>query len=213
LVHAIASFVKHIKTNEKNLFINEISKDLSENFLQANEKHFVIEIENFELSQYFHERKKFFSVIFIDQLETILELETFITQEKFHFNGIFTIILNQKLENESENIFKLFWTKFIFNVNILMRIESLEIVSFLTFLPFNGKSCGDTKPIKINEFDGQTLTWKNENFLPKKFKNLQKCVIKAGAFKVAPLVIIETINGEETFSGIAVDLLHGLHQP
>lgn len=111
---------------------------------------------------------------------------------------------------EIRDIFEMFWSKFIFNVDVLANAQSSAKLSLFTFLPFNVASCGDTSPIKINEFDNDLLSWKTEVFYPKKFKNLRKCPIKAGTMDTKLGSTIETLeNGTKRITGMEIDFLKG----
>jgi Ligated ion channel L-glutamate- and glycine-binding site len=62
--------------------------------------------------------------------------------------------------------------------------------------------------VKINTFDGIALKWSTNDFFPKKFKNLNTCVIKAGSYENAPgTIVIKTKNESEISHGYEVELI------
>lgn len=84
--------------------------------------------------------------------------------------------------------------------------EDIEIIEMFSFLPFNGISCGDVNPIKLNEFNGTSMAWVTEILFPKKFRNLRRCSIAAGSVDNQPGTIIEKlVNGSLRYHGFEVD--------
>lgn len=184
------------------------SNEIIDNLLMQNEA-FSVQMENFESALIKTKRvKRFFVIIYVSEMFVLEQLCDKISDESFHFNGLFLIILKSHLE--LKNIFETFWRKLIFNVNVLVKDKSSPNALMLTFMPFNGVSCGDVSPIKINEFNAETLTWESKVFFPRKFDNLRGCSIKIGTFDDVPGTIIETdVNNITSYRGMEIDFMNG----
>lgn len=166
-----------------------------------------VRVEDVKNLQNMKNRRRRFSVIFISRFQTFLEILQKMTKERFNFEGYYLIVLTKGNIPEIQNIFQQLWMKFIFNVNILVEDES-ELISLLTFMPFNGNVCGDTTPIKSSQFDKGSGKWEFTDFYPKKFKNLYKCPVRVGAFDTSPAVIKKTLkNGSFVLDGYDIELL------
>ena len=167
-----------------------------------------VRVEDVENLQNMSNRRRTFSVIFIASFQSFLEILQKMTKERFNFEGYYLIVLTKGNIPEIQNIFQQLWLKFIFNVNILLEDES-ELVSLLTFMPFNGFICGDTTPIKTNQFDKISGKWESIDFYPKKFKNLFKCPVRVGAFDTTPAVIKKPMkNGSFILDGYDIEILN-----
>lgn len=161
-------------------------------------------------SKMLQRRKNYFTVILINDIKSLSQFCNNIEQNKFHYNGFFLIVMKDTLSSEMETIFRLFWKKFIYNVDLLVKIQDTSKVSLYTFMPFNGKYCGDVSPVKINEFDGKTIKWTTRNVFPEKFRNLYGCPVRAGSFETSMGTKIGTFsNGTTRFDGMEVDILRG----
>lgn len=155
-------------------------------------------------------RKRLFVIFFADDIQLFKKQVSGMSHAHFRFNGYFLVTAKDPSTKDLESIFKAFWDKFIFNVNVLVKAESSSNVSLFIFLPFSGRSCGDLTPTGINEFDGKTARWESNAFFPKKFKNLQKCPIRVGSYHGPPEVIIKNMaNGSTSQSGTAIDIING----
>ncbi|CAO1398953.1 unnamed protein product [Diamesa hyperborea] len=166
-----------------------------------------VRVEDVKNLQNMSNRRRTFSVIFIARFQSFLQILEKMTKERFNFEGYYLIVLTKGNIPEIQNIFQQLWMKFIFNVNILLDDDS-EFISLLTFMPFNGYICGDTTPIKTNQFDKGSGKWEFEEFYPKKFKNLFKCPVRVGAFDTTPAVIKKTMkNGSYSLDGYDIEML------
>ncbi|CAO1407683.1 unnamed protein product [Diamesa serratosioi] len=166
-----------------------------------------VRVEDVKNLQNMSNRRRTFSVIFITGFQSFLEILQKMTKERFNFEGYYLIVLTKGNIPELQNIFQQLWMKFIFNVNILLADKN-EVISLLTFMPFNGFICGDTTPIKTNQFNGSSGEWEFIEFYPKKFKNLFKCPVRVGAFDTTPAVIKKTIkNGSFILDGYDIAIL------
>lgn len=154
-----------------------------------------------------HERRRFFAIVFIDDLASFNRFYSQLKFKNFYPNGIFIIIFETASNTEMKLIFKLLWKKFVHNVNILTQTPG-GLIEMFTFMPF-GKAgkCDDESPVKINEFERKSMRWLTNNYFPKKFKNLQKCSIRCGLFKLVPVNIIDHFpNGSIHLRGFDVDV-------
>jgi ABC-type amino acid transport substrate-binding protein len=196
-----------------NFIIDETrsSHDIMNEVLSAKTFSFPVQIENFQTSVIIKLHKKVFSVLFVNSFEAILKFCNEASHENFHFNGFFVLILDDVLMTKIKNIFEIFWMKFIFNVNVLVKSENSENLSIFTFDPFSGELCGDLTPVKINEFDSRTLKWTTDVHFPKKLHNLKKCPIKVGSLGSLFGVMVK-VNSDKTqhYFGFEVDCLNEL---
>lgn len=208
---AISSMIK-LQRNPRFTTINIISsnikynEDAIESVLSEVGDDFLIQIESFDKVS--SRRKRFFAIFIVDDIKLFIKYCSEFSDEKFRFNGFFLIILRKHANKDIKNIFQVFWDKFIFNVNVLVKAQSSSKAFLITFFPFNGKSCNDVSPTMINEFDGETATWKSEVFFPKKFKNLQQCLIKVGGYNTPPeLIVTKLANGSTIYAGLSIDII------
>lgn len=209
LVEAVKSYVDSNEIFTLSL-INvrqNIAKEVAGSLVAQSNLRYSVQIQSFESAPNAKIYKNDFVIIFVDDLKQFLEFSTKFLNASFP--RYFMIIIEDHME--IENIFKLLWKKFIFNVNVLVKARSISNVSLFTFLPFNGKSCDDMNAVKVNEFDDAAMKWKSEIFFPKKFRNLHNCPINVGTFDNPPGIIISnSSNGSTVFAGKAFDFLTGL---
>lgn len=140
--------------------------------------------------------KSHFSIIIADSSESFKLQFRRILDRRIQFDGKYLIVLTSGKIQQIKPIFEVLWERLIINVNVLMIAQKSTKAFLFSFLPFNGKSCGDVTPIKINEFDGVTAKWQTEVFFPNKLKNLQQCVINVGTYESPPAVIIPAKPGK-----------------
>lgn len=183
--------------------VNNSSENLKKLF-----DRFAIILENYDQALKANRLKKAFSIIFVDNFFKFMKFCELVTNESFRLNGYFLVVLKNESYAEMEQVFITFWNKFVFNVNVLVMNKNYSEASLFTFMPFSGKICHNTKPLKINKFDENSMKWSTDVFFPKKFKNLQKCSISAGTFYNPPGTIISlTPNGTRNIEGFEVEFL------
>lgn len=186
------------------------SNDIFDDLLKQIED-FSVQIENFHTALKPQRVKKSFVIIYASDANSILQFCDKISDESFHFTGFYLIILELNLQLEIKKIFEIFWRKFIFNVNVVAMERSSANAFMYTFMPFNGISCGDVSPIKINEFNAITLKWEFEVVFPRKFRNLQGCPIKVGTYDNAPgTIIVRGVDNSTRYQGFEVDYINGI---
>lgn len=173
---------------------------------------FLVQIELFDkVAKHSNfKRRRFFVIFLVEDIQLFKKQIIGMSHAHFHFNGYFVVITRDPATNDIESVFKAFWDKFIFNVNMIVKAKSAPKASLFTFLPFTGGLCGNVTPIRINEFNGEAAQWKSDVFFTKKFKNLQKCAIRVGSFHSPPETIITSLaNGSKVPSGTTIDIIKG----
>jgi hypothetical protein len=153
------------------------------------------------------DRRRFYVLIVIDDIDGFMKFYQQISVDKFYFNGFFVMFYRQGTLNVMNKMFELLWKIFVFNVTIVT--ENVEIFTFMPFGTF-GK-CGDVTTVKINDFNKQLMRWSTSNFFPSKFTNLNGCSIKCGVFDLLPAIIVKNHNnGSIALSGFDVDTFNEL---
>lgn len=170
-------------------------------------KHNAIHIESVENIFDLETRRRGFTIIFIDELESFYIFLHKVSPETFKFKG-FYLIVSMKSSIDIGKMFDAMWKLMIFNVDVLIYDWSLESINLTTFLPFSDGTCNNLKPVKINEFNISTMRWKNSDFFPKKFKNLQQCSIRVGTYESAPGLIIRNVKNKTEIYGFEGDMFN-----
>lgn len=135
------------------------------------------------------ERKKC-NIFVMKSLEEFEKFQNFLSPKVFDFRGNFLILfINGEIE-EIHKIFNIMWKFQIVNVNAIIAKNS-EVISMVTFLPFQNSKCSDTTPMIINEFrDGKFSTNK---FFIEKLENLQQCPVRVIiATKSEPYIVLKS---------------------
>lgn len=202
-IHLVTS----VSSENQGKMNNLLEKSLK---MLASENSVVIEtIENVKpLKNY---RRRYSNILISDSTKNFEKICEKINYENFKIKKLFTIVLIQTLiEDEMMEIFNCLMKKLIINVNILMS-DNQNVINLFTFFPFaENQKCHNTKPVKINSFDVLKKTWQNENFLPMKTKNLQKCQITFGVATKSsePAILIsKKSNGETKIDGIEYQIM------
>jgi hypothetical protein len=121
--------------------------------------------------------RKGFSIFILENFLNFLKIYNEITRDGYKFNGNFLIVFIGGEIQEIQEVFKLSWKLQIYNVNVMFEKENGE-VSMKTFMPFSDGNCSDTTPVLINKFKNGKFVNGNENFFPKKMKNLYNCSVR-----------------------------------
>lgn len=183
------------------LLTQKMESSSAEPLLRINSRDKLIMVEN---------KPKVCSVILIDSLDDFKEFSTHIDPKTFLFRGFFLIVLMKGKINEMQEIFKIFLTLQILNVNIAYRDSSGEI-QVSTFYPYSVNNCSNTTAVKINEFkNGKFENYKN--FYPNKIRDMKGCTLRVATAKnVEPFVFAKRlINGSYMLSGRDITLLECL---
>lgn len=216
-IGAVANIV-HVYYTTKSSYTNVINSVSERNQQQFKDivtgvlKNFdtTVQIEDVKHILKKEERKRFSVLIFIDSTDSFMKYYSKFSLQNFKFQRYFTVILVIDFNvSEIQLIFDLFWKKFIKNVNLIIRHNNGTIDLF-TFLPFNETNkCGNTTPLKINQFDKGQLKWKSDQFFPLRVRDMQKCPLIIGCAVGTgepALMMRNDSNGNEEIYGIEKDI-------
>ncbi|KAG4075079.1 hypothetical protein HA402_008144 [Bradysia odoriphaga] len=148
----------------------------------------------------------------IVHIASFIEFEHFfnlIRPESFLYDGHFIIIYDRADAQEMESIFHKLWKAYIYNVVILTttNLNSSDLVTVFTYMPFANQMCNSTKSVRINEFNKTLMKWTTNVFFPKKFKQMNRCALRFGCYADSPGVIINSSeNGLKKFGGMNIDI-------
>lgn len=151
------------------------------------------------------------SIILIQKFEDFVEISMRISPDFFKFNGFFVIVLIDGKIDGFEEIFKLLWSKQIFNVIVMFEID-FNSTSVMTFMPFSNGTCSNTTPIQINEFRDGSFETNNVDMFPEKMRDLNKCQVRVSVSNsTEPFIFAKMLpNGTRTFSGRDISLITAL---
>lgn len=196
------NFVKASKSSDE-------ANDFISGVLSGNRMDYAYTVEELEEIQALRGTKKKNNFIVLDDLAAFWVFHENIHPENYLFSGFYLFaLLHGKLEG-IEDIFRSFWKKGIYNVNV-MFIED-GIVSVVTFLPFSGSKCHNTNPIEVNKFEKGRFENPLEDIFPEKFKNLQHCPLIISTYEDELSVIkVEKSDGSFELSGFDMKLLDEL---
>lgn len=167
-----------------------------------------VQIETFNEMKKLPERRRN-SIIFLENFNSFLSLTAVLTDETFSFDGFFLIVCKEASASNANEMFRILWEKYIYNVDLLVYNETS--VTLLTFMPFTNESCFDTKAKLINVFDVDKLKWTKETIFPRKLDNLYYCPIRIGTYEYANAVFPTKLeNGSIQLQGSDIELLNGL---
>lgn len=163
-----------------NFFTNtKAAQDFITGVLSRQEE-YSVRLENFEQIKSQSKSKKRNNMIVLDDIESFRSFNRKMTSEVFLFRGRYILVLLNGKYEKLEEIFKTFWMKNIYHVDVIYQQgDSVEVV---TFLPFHGSICGDTKPKLINSFVNEKFVNGTDLIFPEKFRNLQNCSLTISTF-------------------------------
>lgn len=140
---------------------NHLANEILSKVLEASEDTFTVHIDDLmKMRTTQHEgHKKFLVITIASPKDLLLDFEKSFNTMSFNRNAFFLIVLhNNESADESAMIFKWFWKKSFYNVNILT--ESSSNIEMLTFFPFSDGKCGKPTVQSVNVFDKISLKWK-----------------------------------------------------
>ncbi|KAL7029689.1 hypothetical protein ACKWTF_006320 [Chironomus riparius] len=120
---------------------------------------------------------------------------------------------------EIQEISKLLWSIFVYNIDfLLVDVDNINKINLLTFIPFlkcenrscryeQKEVCGNTKPVIINQYVNGSFQLKS-NYFPEKISNLHQCPVKIVTFNCPPMMMINysvSNDGLESFKLFGVD--------
>lgn len=154
-----------------------------------------------KLSTLTHRRRRA-TVLTINRFEGLFQNFSLISSNGFKFNGYYLVVLVNGEFKEVEKIFKLFWEKQIYNVNLIFLDENKEVI-VKTFMPFKRGNCNYTSPVIINRFINGSFENDVTRIYPKKMKNLFNCPIRVAiANDTNPSLFADLLpNGSYALSG------------
>ena len=185
----------------------EISRLLYNQLVKFSSSVLPIFNENVEILETRINRKRIYSVLFIDNFNSFKNFYRNLSNQYFQHDGYILVVLVSGMMSELQLITELFWKISMFNINFI--VDDSGRFSLLTFKPFGVLGCGNTSPVIINEYvNGSYLT---EKFFPKKIQNLNQCKIKVVTFNCPPMVMIRQKQDKSyDISGIDGELLKGI---
>lgn len=148
-------------------------------------------------------------LVFVESYEEVVRVQRIMSDQMFNFDGFYTIVCSTMSARQVDEMFRSFWTKFVYNVNLLSTHAGL--VSLQTFIPFDHDKCSDTSSRVINTFRPMTLRWDSNVFFSRKLTNLHGCPIRITTFEFPPAVIASRMeNGTIKLEGSDVEIINGL---
>lgn len=143
------------------------------------------------------------ATIFIDFPEQLQA----INMTSLDVHGHYVVVI--EFDFDMESIFKKFWKKSFYNVDVV-RLRNSSQASLFTFKPFNGSSCNDVRPIEINSFNGSD--WATANFFLEKLKNLEHCAVRFGTVEALPGMDVDYNEDGIVLRGINGDMINILSE-
>lgn len=168
-----------------------------------------IYVETFRNLNNSHIIKRKSTVIWLESLMHFMKFAANLNHKIFDFSGYFLLIFDEVDNESAQNIFRVLFQKFIYNVAIITRAENQ--VTLQTFMPFNPEKCQDMRPVVINKFDRNTSRWITNEIFPEKFLNFYGCSLRLTTYEYAPAVMRrKASNGSIELYGNDVEMLNGL---
>lgn len=184
---------------ESNDFLQEIMENAK----------YTVQLEHSHVLRKLLNEKRNNVVILVENFESLRTILKKITSDQFKYNGYYLIVLTRGTIQEIQEIFRILWDIYIYNVGII--VEDKKFVSLVTFIPFEIGYCDDMKPKVINKFESGK--WDSDVFFPNKFKNLHQCSIKMGTYSYEPIVTRKILrDGSLQLGGSDIEMLKGISE-
>lgn len=196
----ITSLVFFITTNPN------ASNDLLNQAVMGSAATVTVQLENASNLIQLSDRKRYFVVLFIDNLKSFTKILVQMTPKLFKLKGFFLIVLTNGRFSDTQIIFEACWKLFIHNVDVLLQDD--YSVKLITFIPFKPTRCNDVSSMVINEFLIDAGLWKYNTFFPNKFHNLFNCTITIATFENAPGVMQDP--DDDNIYGLDIDLMNNI---
>lgn len=199
--YSVVNFVKASKSqHEANDFIGKL--------VSRNRMNFICRIDEASKMK-FSKGKKKNNFILLDDIASFRIFNEKVRTEMYFFSGFYVLALVRGNINEIDEMFSTFWKKGIFNVIVMYDAE--KIVKVLTFFPFTGSMCNNTKPTEINEYRNGRFVNPIGTMFPDKFKNLKQCQLTISTYEDDLSVMrIRKPDGTLKLSGFDIELLNEL---
>lgn len=151
---------------------NAANRMLVNKLMQQNKKSLSIKVKTCGVSRIVLETS---SVLFFDSATNFKESAYKIiwqSSKSIRFRHL-VYILNGTVDDVTSSI-QNGWL--IDNVAFLFN-ETRKSIDLTAFYMFTDKKCHDNQHVTINSFKTDTKTWENDQFFPKKYRNLHKCTL------------------------------------
>lgn len=163
--------------------------------------------ENVDIHDTRINRKRIYSVLFIDNINSFDNFFENLSPQYFLHDGYILVVLVSGMVLELPLVTKQFWNIHMFNINFI--VDDSGRILLLTFKPFDVTGCGDTSPLIINEYVNGSYV--SSAFFPQKIQNLHQCHIKVVTFNCPPMVMIHRMkNNSYDIAGIDGEILKGI---
>ena len=199
---ASAELVREICTYSSTLNIIQINQtQVAEEMIKLLSKNIemAIQVEEIESLNYPPRARRSCNVFVISSLSDFDRMHSILSPHRFNYLKHFLIVsLRHHLPSQIEQIFVLFWKKFILDARIVQ--PELEKISVTTFYPFKAHSCNDTKPVVVNYFVNGRFTSKIKHF--RKLNDLKKCPLRVvTASKSEPFTFVKREGNKVVLKG------------
>lgn len=190
---------------------------LINDFIVENSGRATIYIED---TNFIRKRQRFYNILIVDTYKSFLNIYSKISTDTFVIDGFYLMICINRLNfMEIQEISKLLWNIFVYNIDFLLVDENnINKINLLTFIPFlkcetssckyeQKEVCGNTKPVIINQYVNGSFQLKTSHF-PEKISNLHQCPLKIVTFNCPPMMMINytvSNDGLKSFKLFGVD--------
>ncbi len=177
------------ESGSSSVLFSNLNSDILDHFVRLHDRQITVEVNDLKTISQFKKRKVSATVLHLESFMDFEEFFSSIRSEVFLYDGHFIIIYDTAEEQELEKIFSKFWKAYIFNVNVLVTNGSV-----FTYMPFANGLCDNTKAVRINELNKTSMNWTTNVFFPKKFKQMNRCLLRFGGYDDQPPLIIIDIG-------------------
>lgn len=197
------------ESERSNALVVNSNSEILENWMKLHDDlKLTVDVNDLKRASPFKMRKIGATILHLRNYDDFEYIYNRIRTDVFLYDAHFIIIYEVAVLEEIEKMFSKFWKSYIFNVSVLVaNMNSPNLVSLYTYMPFSNETCGNTEPVQINEFDKSSMEWTTNEFYPKKFKQLNRCPIRFGCYENVPGIIIDRdLNGSTKITGLNVDI-------
>lgn len=157
--------------------------------------------------------KWFFTIIFIDNYESFLQVFKIFNPESYDYQGYFLIIMMERTADYLLDIKKIlldFWSIHIVNVNILVKSSNVNEAELFTYFPYAETHCSEVHPIIWKTFKNGHFDNSQNSFFPNKIANLHKCPLKVVTFNSNYMKVSRDLSGNYATNGFDGKLLQAI---
>lgn len=192
-------FVEFVYNKTKNAEIletlqDEIKKEIGAVFSVQVETQIKFQIENL---------KKGFNVIFIDSYEAFRLIFEQIGMTNFSFQKYFMIVMAIEVGDPitlCQRIFNDLWTKYIVNVDIVLKRQNDSKIALYTYFPFEKNNCElpIVKLLAEHQNDGK---FNLSNYYPSKGLNFRGCPLILATANYPPFLVMNKSGSDSSDLG------------